>query len=252
MTSSSVIEPKRRSPRRPTRHYWGQGGNGRTTHGPWTTPGAPSVSSARPPTTRPLRWPRPGNAWVTRACPRAACPARYARPNGSRPPRRCSCAPPVSVTWNRSSAQRRPWPASSRTTWTERGGWLRPRPLARANGSLWRNGGCPKPADWPRRSSRSCAWKRKRNTCEPPRTMTPARTAIDAERTRLDLAERSAEEREGMLRSERADLAAERDPKPVDASWLAPDRAGEPLWRCVDFTGQLTDVGHAGLEGALL
>ena len=80
----------------------------------------------------------------------------------------------------------------------------------------------------------------------------PARTAIDAERTRLDLAERSAEEREGMLRSERADLAAERDPKPVDASWLAPDRAGEPLWRCVDFTGQLTDVGHAGLEGALL
>jgi len=80
----------------------------------------------------------------------------------------------------------------------------------------------------------------------------PARTAIDAERTHLDVAERSAREREEALRAERADLAAERDPKPADPPWLARQRPGEPLWRCVDFTGDLNGAGQAGLEGALL
>jgi hypothetical protein len=80
----------------------------------------------------------------------------------------------------------------------------------------------------------------------------PARTAIDAERTHLDVAERSAREREEALRAERADLAAERDPKPADPPWLARERVGEPLWLCVDFTGDLNGAGQAGLEGALL
>jgi uncharacterized protein (TIGR02680 family) len=86
----------------------------------------------------------------------------------------------------------------------------------------------------------------------PAESARPARTAIDTERTRLDVAERSARERVGALRAARADLAAERDPKPADPPWLAPDRLGEPLWRCVDFTGDLTDADRAGLEGALL
>ncbi len=82
-------------------------------------------------------------------------------------------------------------------------------------------------------------------------TVRPARAAIDVERERLELAERTAGEREGALRSERADLAAERDPKPADPPWLAPGRLGEPLWRCVDFTDELAGDGRAGLEGAL-
>ena len=82
--------------------------------------------------------------------------------------------------------------------------------------------------------------------------MRPARAAIDVERERLELAERTAGEREGALRSERADLAAERDPKPADPPWLSPGRLGEPLWRCVDFTDELAGDGRAGLEGALM
>ena len=80
----------------------------------------------------------------------------------------------------------------------------------------------------------------------------PARAAIETGRARLDLDENGAREREEALRTEREDLAAERDPKPAEPPWFAPERAGEPLWRCVDFTGHLTDAGHAGLEGALL
>ncbi len=80
----------------------------------------------------------------------------------------------------------------------------------------------------------------------------PARAAVEAERARLSLSEDSARARQEALRAERADLAAERDPKPAEPSWLAPERAGEPLWRCVDFASHLTDAGKAGLEGALL
>ena len=83
----------------------------------------------------------------------------------------------------------------------------------------------------------------------------PARASVEAGRARLDLDENRARERAEALRAERADLAAERDPKPADPPWLAPERAGEPLWRCVDFTDHLTGAGHAGhagLEGALL
>ena len=75
---------------------------------------------------------------------------------------------------------------------------------------------------------------------------------MDAERTHLDVAEHSARGREEALRAERADLAAQRDPKPADPPWPAPERVGEPLWRCVDFTGDLNGAGQAGLEGALL
>jgi uncharacterized protein (TIGR02680 family) len=80
----------------------------------------------------------------------------------------------------------------------------------------------------------------------------PARAVVEAERARLDLEEKSARDRETALRAERKDLAAERDPKPDDPPWLSSERAGEPLWRCVDFTGHLTGADHAGLEGALL
>jgi hypothetical protein len=45
----------------------------------------------------------------------------------------------------------------------------------------------------------------------------------------------SAPEREATLRAEREDLAAERDTKPDDPPWLAPERAGEPLWRGCGF-----------------
>jgi uncharacterized protein (TIGR02680 family) len=80
----------------------------------------------------------------------------------------------------------------------------------------------------------------------------PARASIEAERTRLELADDRSREREEALKGERADLAAARDPQPADPPWLARDRAGEPLWRCVDFTGHLDAAGQAGLEGALL
>jgi uncharacterized protein (TIGR02680 family) len=80
----------------------------------------------------------------------------------------------------------------------------------------------------------------------------PARASIEAERTRLELADDRGREREEALGGERADLAAARDPKPADPPWLARDRAGEPLWRCVDFTGHLDEAGRAGLEGAML
>jgi uncharacterized protein (TIGR02680 family) len=80
----------------------------------------------------------------------------------------------------------------------------------------------------------------------------PAGGTVEAERARLNLDEKGARELQRALRAERDDLAAERDPKPDDPPWLAPERPGKPLWRCVDFTGQLTDADRAGLEGALL
>lgn len=80
----------------------------------------------------------------------------------------------------------------------------------------------------------------------------PARAAVDAERARLATEERSDRDREASLRAERAELAAEYDPLPADPPWLAPDRAGEPLWRCIDFGPDVPAAAQAGLEGALL
>jgi uncharacterized protein (TIGR02680 family) len=80
----------------------------------------------------------------------------------------------------------------------------------------------------------------------------PALGTIEAERARLNAADKADRGREQTLRSERADLAAERDPRPDDPPWLDPDRPGEPLWRCVEFTGGLTATDQAGVEGALL
>ena len=80
----------------------------------------------------------------------------------------------------------------------------------------------------------------------------PARAAVAAARADLDRATADDGEREDRLRAERADLAAERDPKPAEPPWLDAARGGEPLWRCVDFGGQLNDGQRAGLEGALL
>jgi uncharacterized protein (TIGR02680 family) len=80
----------------------------------------------------------------------------------------------------------------------------------------------------------------------------PARAAVTAARTRLDRAAADDAEQETALRAERADLAAERDPKPAEAPWLDPERPGEPLWRCVDFAPGLGDEQRAGLEGAML
>jgi uncharacterized protein (TIGR02680 family) len=80
----------------------------------------------------------------------------------------------------------------------------------------------------------------------------PARTAVEAARARLDRETSDDRERETALRAERADLAAERDPKPADPPWLDAGRAGEPLWRCVDFADHLNGEQRAGLEGAML
>ena len=80
----------------------------------------------------------------------------------------------------------------------------------------------------------------------------PARASVEAARARLDREASDDREREAALRTERADLAAERDPKPADPPWLDAGRAGEPLWRCVDFADQVSNEQRAGLEGALL
>jgi hypothetical protein len=80
----------------------------------------------------------------------------------------------------------------------------------------------------------------------------PARAAIAAQHDRLDLADSQAAERERELRAERDGLVAAHDPLPADAPWLAPNRPGEPLWRCVDFTPDVTPAEQAGIEGALL
>ena len=80
----------------------------------------------------------------------------------------------------------------------------------------------------------------------------PARAALTAKRAGLDRATADDHEREIALRAERADLDAERDPKPTEPPWLDAGRRGEPLWHCVDFAGHLNDRQRAGLEGALL
>jgi len=80
----------------------------------------------------------------------------------------------------------------------------------------------------------------------------PARAAVAAERAGLDRAAADGQERETVLRAERADLDAKRDPKPTEPPWLDAGRSGEPLWHCVDFADHLNDGQRAGLEGALL
>lgn len=80
----------------------------------------------------------------------------------------------------------------------------------------------------------------------------PARAAVEAERARLDVDERSDLDREQTLRTELAELAAEHDPHPADPPWLTADRPGEPLWRCIDFGTDVPDDVRASLEGALL
>ncbi len=80
----------------------------------------------------------------------------------------------------------------------------------------------------------------------------PARATVAATRAELDRAASDDRERETALKAERADLAAERDPKPAEPRWLDAGRPGEPLWRCVDFAGHLDDGQRAGLEGAML
>jgi uncharacterized protein (TIGR02680 family) len=80
----------------------------------------------------------------------------------------------------------------------------------------------------------------------------PARATVEAARTRLNAEAASDRDRETGLKAERADLVAERDPRPADPPWLSAARDGEPLWRCVDFAGHLSDGQRAGLEGAML
>ncbi|HEX4829683.1 MAG TPA: TIGR02680 family protein [Trebonia sp.] len=80
----------------------------------------------------------------------------------------------------------------------------------------------------------------------------PARVKLAAGRADLNRAAADDREREAALRTERADLAAERDPGPAEPPWLGAGRDGEPLWRCVDFADHLNDGERAGLEGALL
>ena len=80
----------------------------------------------------------------------------------------------------------------------------------------------------------------------------PARAAVATARAELDRAASDDRAVEAALRAERADLAAELDPKPEEPAWLDAGRPGEPLWRCVDFAGHLDDGQRAGLEGAML
>lgn len=80
----------------------------------------------------------------------------------------------------------------------------------------------------------------------------PARSAVETQRAQLALDEQAARKRERELRAERDELSTERDPQPADPPWLAADRAGQPLWRCVEFTDDMPDADRAGLEGALL
>jgi uncharacterized protein (TIGR02680 family) len=80
----------------------------------------------------------------------------------------------------------------------------------------------------------------------------PPRAQVESERARLDLSDREARGQETGLRRERDDLVAEQDRPPGDPPWLAADRPGEPLWRCVDFQAELSDADRGGLEGALL
>jgi uncharacterized protein (TIGR02680 family) len=80
----------------------------------------------------------------------------------------------------------------------------------------------------------------------------PARAVVAAARAELKRAAADDAEREAGLRTERAHLTAERDPKPAEPPWLDAERGGEPLWRCVDFASHLDDGQRAGLEGALL
>jgi hypothetical protein len=80
----------------------------------------------------------------------------------------------------------------------------------------------------------------------------PARAAVAAARADLNRAAADDLEREAGLKAERADLDAERDPKPAEPPWLDAGRGGEPLWRCVDFADHLDQGQRAGLEGALL
>jgi uncharacterized protein (TIGR02680 family) len=80
----------------------------------------------------------------------------------------------------------------------------------------------------------------------------PARAVVEAERARLDVDDGTDREREQTLRAERAELAAEHDPHPTDPPWLAEQRPGEPLWRCIDFATDVPDGARGGLEGALL
>ena len=78
------------------------------------------------------------------------------------------------------------------------------------------------------------------------------RAKIDSERTLLTGTDQIAGAQERELRAERDRLAGQHDQPPDDPPWLAADRPGEPLWRCVDFRGELTDADQGGLEGALL
>ena len=80
----------------------------------------------------------------------------------------------------------------------------------------------------------------------------PARADLESERARLDLADAETRAQEASLEHERDNLVAEQDRPPDDPPWLAADRPGEPLWRCVDFHGDLSDADQGGLEGALL
>ena len=57
----------------------------------------------------------------------------------------------------------------------------------------------------------------------------PAQRNIEAERAVLNAADKAGRERERTLRSERADLVAERDRKPGYPPWVDPERPGEPL-----------------------
>lgn len=74
---------------------------------------------------------------------------------------------------------------------------------------------------------------------------------------RLDAAAEASRDRERTLRSERADLSAERDPKPGDPPWLGPPLAHSrsSLARPTSGTSQgltKTDQGRSIVSGPVI
>jgi uncharacterized protein (TIGR02680 family) len=80
----------------------------------------------------------------------------------------------------------------------------------------------------------------------------PLRQELSGRQRDLDAADAADAAIRADLEHETAELHRERDPVPANPPWLAPDRAGPPLWRCLDFAPDVPDADQAGLEAALL
>ncbi|MFI5614880.1 TIGR02680 family protein [Amycolatopsis sp. NPDC051903] len=81
----------------------------------------------------------------------------------------------------------------------------------------------------------------------------PACSMIADRRAEVRQARRTDAVLRRQLEEEQQDLRAERDPEPPGVPWTRDAPAGSrPLWRLVDFTGDVGGAERAGLEAALL